>query len=105
MNVGLRSVSVVYETRPDVKLNAEELRLVNLTCYKPVLFVLISFNYELTIIKSPGRMFHEHGVLPEGKTLTGNFVNARQSSRLLSLNQRSTASRWTRVVSKTLRSL
>jgi hypothetical protein len=30
-------------------------------------------------------MFYEHGALPEGEALTGNFVNARQSSRELSL--------------------
>jgi hypothetical protein len=31
MHIGLRPVSVVYETRPDVKLNAEELRPVNVS--------------------------------------------------------------------------
>jgi hypothetical protein len=30
-------------------------------------------------------MFYEHGALPEDKALTGNFVNARPSSRELSL--------------------
>jgi len=85
MNIGLRPISVVYETRPDVKLNAEALRPVNVSYYKPERFVLISFNYESTIIKSTEHMFYENGGLPEGKALTGNLVNARQSSRELSL--------------------
>ena len=80
MNIGLRPISVVYEPRSDVKLNVEEL-----SYNKPVRFVLISFNYESTIIKSTGNTFYEHGELPEGKALTGNIVNARPSTRELSL--------------------